>query len=236
VGVRLYRLSRRTGQQPEFLIAATFLFWGLSYPCYDIPYAMIRVDELIPAVCSYASLITLALGNAAFALFIRAVFRPDARWATWLVAAILVNLVVGVAGSGWVGDWEGINPLANPWYWLEYFGGFAPTIWMAAEGLTQYFKANRRLKLGLCEPMSCNRFLLWGIAGALWVILEVVLTANDIANALTGEWSPLLDFGVALFEIVPVVVIALVFFPPESYCRWVEGSGKRADAEPPTVD
>jgi hypothetical protein len=32
------------------------------------------------------------------------------------------------------------------------------------------------------------------------------------------------------------VVIWFVFFPPEFYRRWVEGSGKRADAVPPTVD
>jgi hypothetical protein len=194
------------------------------------------VYELVPAACSYASLVALAVGNVAFAFFIRSVFRPDARWATFLVAAITVSVVAGVAGSAWVGDWEGINPLANPWYWLKYFGSFAPATWMAAEGFAQYFKARRRLKLGLCEPMACNRFLLWGIAGALWVVLEVVLTANDFANALTGQWSQLLDFGVALFEVVPVAVIAFVFFPPEFYRRWVEGSGKRADAKPPTVD
>jgi len=236
VGVRLYRLSRRTGQLPEFLIAATFLLWTLSYLIWDIPYAIVRTGALVPVVCSYASLIVLALGNAAFAFFIRAVFRPDARWATWLVAAIVVSLVAGVVGSAWIGDWEGINPLANPWYWLEYFGSFAPAVWMGAEGFAQYFKARRRLKLGLCEPMACNRFLLWGIAGALWVILEVILTAGDLALALTGRWSGLLDFGVALFEAVPVVVIWFVFFPPEFYRRWVEGSGKRADAVPPTVD
>jgi hypothetical protein len=107
---------------------------------------------------------------------------------------------------------------------------------MAAEGFAQYFKARRRLKLGLCERMACHRFLLWGIAGALWVILEVILTAGDFALALTGQRSSLLDFGVALFEAVPVAVIWLVFFPPEFYCRWVEGGGKRAAAEPPTVD
>jgi hypothetical protein len=236
VGVRLYRLSRRTGQLPEFLIAATFLLWTLSYLIWDIPYAIFRIDELVPVVCSYASLIALALGNAAFAFFIRAVFRPDARWATWLVVAIVISLVAGVAGSAWIGDWEGINPLANPWYWLEYFGSFAPAVWLGAEGFAQYLRARRRLKLGLCEPMACNRFVLWGIAGALWVILEVILTAGDFALALTGRWSGLLDFGVALFEAVPVVVIWFVFFPPEYYCRWVEGSGKRADAEPPTVD
>jgi hypothetical protein len=107
---------------------------------------------------------------------------------------------------------------------------------MGAEGFAQYFKLRRRLKLGFCEPMACNRFLLWGVAGSLWVILEAVLTARDFAHALTGQWSILLDFGVAAFEVVPVAVIGFVFFPPEFYCRWVEGSGKPADAVPPTVD
>ncbi len=236
VGVRLYRLSRRTGQLPEFLIAACFLFWVLSYALYDIPYAIVESEELIPVVCSYGSLIALALGNAAFALFIRSVFRRDARWATWLVAAIVISLVAGVAGSAWIGDWEGINPLANHWYWLEWFGSFAPSVWMGAEGFAHYFKARRRLKLGLCDPMACNRFLLWGIAGMLWVILEEISTANDFVNALTGQWSELLGFGIALFEVAPVTIIWFVFFPPEFYCRWVEASGKPANAEPPTVD
>jgi len=236
VGVRLYRLSRRTGQLPEFLIAATFLLWVLSYLFYDIPYAIYRSDELLPAVSSYASMITLALGNVTFAIFIRAVFRPDERWAGWLVAAVVGSLVVGVAGSAWIGDWEGSNPLANPWYWLEFFGGFVPAAWMAAEGFAQYFKMRLRLKLGLCEPMTCNRFLLWGIAGVLMMILEGVISANDFAYALTGQWSLLLDFGVAAFEVIPVVVIWFVFFPPEFYCRWVERSAKPADTKAPTVD
>ena len=152
--------------------------------------------------------------------------------ATVLVAAIVVSIVAGVAGSAWVGDWEGVNPLANPWYWLECFGGFAPAVWMSAEGFALYFKMRRRLKLGLCEPMACNRFLLWGIAGVLWMILEGVVTANDFVHAVTGDWSPLLDFGVALFEVVPVAVIWLVFFPPAFYCRWVEAVGRVENAEP----
>jgi len=72
------------------------------------------------------------------------------------------SFALGVAGAGWIGDWEGTNPLANPWYWLEFFGSFAPSIWMGAEGFAQYFKKRKQLKLGLCEPMVCNRFLLIG--------------------------------------------------------------------------
>ncbi len=235
-GVRLYLLSQRTRQAPELLIALTFLFWVLSYLFYDLPYAVVRVEALVPAVCAYASLIALALGNVALALFIRAVFRRGARWATWLVGAIAVCSFVGVVGSGWVGDWEGINPLANRWYWLEWSGGFVPVAWMSAEGFAQYFRARRRLKLGLCEPLACNRFLLWGIAGALWMMLEAISSANDYVNALTGRWSELLNFGVAVFEAVPVAVICLVFFPPAAYRRWLERrAGPAADAAP-TVD
>ena len=230
VGVRLYLLSRRTGHAPETLIATSFLLWVLSYAFWDIPYAFVDSEELVPAFCSYGSLIALALGNVIFTFFIRAVFRSDARWATWLVAAIVVSNLVGVAGAGWVGDWEGDNPLANPWYWLEFFGSFAPSIWMGAEGFAQYFKTRKQLKLGFCEPMVCNRFLLWGMAGSLWFILEAIVTASDLVYALTGEWSESLGFGTALFEIVPITIVWFVFFPPEFYCRWVEGGGKPVDA------
>jgi len=236
VGVRLYSLSRRTRQTPEFLIAACFLLWVLSYLFFDVPYAFVRADALVPAFCSYGSLIALALGNAAFALFIRSVFRPDVRWATWLVAAITVSLVTGVVGSAWAGDWEGVNPLANPWYWLDGFGALAPAAWLGAEGFNHYFKARRRLKLGLCEPMDCNRFALWAIAGTLWVVLEGLLTASDIIYSLTGQWSELLVLCVAMFEAVPVAFIWLIFFPPEFYRRWVEGRGKPAGANLPMVE
>jgi hypothetical protein len=228
VGIRLFKLSRRTGHAPETLIATSFLLWMLGYAIWDIPYAFVDSEDQIPAICSFGSLIALASGNVAFAFFIRAVFRPDARWATGLVAAIAFSNLVGVAGSGWSGDWEGINPLANPWYWLEFFGSFAPTIWMGTEGFAQYFKTRKQLKLGLCEPMVCNRFLLWGLAGSLWFILEAVVAASDLVYAFTGQWSPLLGAAIAFLEFLPIAMVWFVFFPPTFYCRWVEGGG-RAD-------
>jgi hypothetical protein len=230
VGVRLLFLSRRTGHLPEVLIAASFLLWALSYAIWDIPYAFVGSEELVPAIYSYSSLVALATGTVVFTFFIRAAFRPDERWATWLVAAIAVSNLAGVAGSAWIGDWEGINPLANPWYWLEFFGASAPCAWMSAEGFAQYFKTRRRLKVGLCEPISCNRFLLWGMAGSLWVILEVVVTASDLAYAFSGYWSELLGFAIALFDVAPMAFVWFAFFPAAFYRRWVEGGGKPADA------
>jgi hypothetical protein len=230
VGVRLYRLSRRTGHLPETLVAASFLLWMLSYAIWDIPYAFVDSEELVPAVYSYCSQIALVSGTVVFAFFIRAVFRPSARWAIWLVTAIVVGNLAGVAGMAYSGDWEGTNPLANPWYWLEFFGAVAPTIWMGSEGFAQYFKTRRRLKLGLCEPMACNRFLLWGLAGSLWVILEFLVSASDLVYAFTGYWSEPLGLGIGLFEIIPIAIVWFAFFPPAFYCRWVEGGRKPVDA------
>ena len=230
VGVRLYRLSRRTGQLPDTLIAVSFLLWMFSFAIWDIHYAFVESEDLVPAAYSFGSLIALASGNIVFLFFIRSVFRPDVRWAIWLVAAIAVGNFAGVAGMAGMGDWGGIDPLANPWYWLECFGSFAPSVWMGAEGLTQYFKARRRLKLGLCEPMVCNRFLLWGVSGWLWVLLEAFVTLNDLVYAFTGQWSELVGFGMALFEVVPIAIFWFVFFPPAFYCRWVERRGKPAPA------
>ena len=232
VGMRLYLLSLRTGQLPETLIAASFLLWVLAYALYDIPYAFVGSDELISPAFAYGSLIALNSGNIALLFFIRAVFRADARWAIWLVAAVTVHNLAGILGMAYVGDWEGVNPLANPWYWLEFCGGIASSVWMGAEGFAQYFKMRRRLKLGVCEPMACNRFLLWGIAGVAWVVLEAIGAVMDVAYALTGHWPELLGMGIALFEILPAVILSFVFFPPAFYCRWVESASRAENAQP----
>ena len=68
-------------------------------------------------------------------MFTKDVFRKKQRWASWLVVAIAVCLVLGSAGSAWVGDWEQVDPLANPGYWPQTVGGLAPAVWMGVEGL-----------------------------------------------------------------------------------------------------
>jgi len=181
-------------------------------------------------------MVALALGNATFALFVRAVFRRDSRWATWLVAAIAASLAAGVVGSAFVGDWEGINPLANPWYWLEFIGGLGPSMWIGIEGIAHYLRARRRLKLGLCAVIDCYRFLLWGAAGLIWLLLEAIRSANDFVLAFTGRWSELLNLGTAVCEVVPVALIWCAFFPPECYRRWLEIGANPASALPPAID
>jgi putative Ca2+/H+ antiporter (TMEM165/GDT1 family) len=224
VGVRLYRLSRQTAHLPEYFLALTFLLWALGYALYDIPYAFTEGDESIAPLFSYSSMLTFSLGNVMLALFTKDVFRKQQRWAGWLVVAIAVCLVLGSAGSAWVGDWEQVDPLANPGYWPQTVGGLAPAIWMGVEGLAHYARARKRLEIGLCAPLICHHFLLWGLAGALWAGLEIVVVVQDFIYLSAGDWSGALGIVNGLLEIVPIGMMWLVFFAPAGYRRWIEAA------------
>ena len=227
-GARLYRFSVRTGGAPERLLSVSLVLWGFCFPLYDLPYALLDESMLTPF--SFASRIVLHMGTIAFLLFTRKVFRSRERWATWLVAGTIVCLVAGVGGSARVGDWEGFYPLSNPWYWLEWVGRTAPMAWMGIEGFVQYRRARPRRRLGLCDPLVCNRFLLWSLTGMLWVFLELVIIAQNIDYEINQRWTSSLDFAVSLLELLPVVVIWFVFFPPVSYRNWIANRAAIADA------
>jgi hypothetical protein len=224
MGAQLFRLSLRSRQIPERLLSATLLSWGLSYLVYDAFVVFAERGAEPPPWVGFSSVVVMYLGSISFAWFTRSVFRPREAWARWLVAAISVGLVAGLAGSLLLGDWTGGDPIGNPWYWPKWACGAAPLVWMGAEGFSHYARARQRRELGLCEPIDCNRYLLWGLAGVLWAVLEFVVIAQDIVYQRTGAWSASVGLAVCWLEIVPVVLIGLVFFPPAAYRRRINGS------------
>ncbi len=67
-------------------------------------------------------------------------------------------------------------------------------------------------------------WLNWGLAGALWSILEIVLVMQDFVYLSAGDWSAALGIVNGLLEIVAVAMIWLAFFTPAAYRRWIEGA------------
>jgi len=216
MGVRLHRVVTPTPGLPERYLSAAFLLWMVGYVLWDVPYALTE-DEWILAHCGFGGRVAINFGTVALALFIRTVFRPRERWAKYFVLAIAVGLLGGVAGSGWVGDWLGDRTFDNVWYWPELVANIAPSAWMAIEGMISYQGAKRRQRLGLCDPLDCNRFLLWSLAGAAWTALELSSFAQELELNLKGSWSFVTDLAVGLCEFVPVVLVWLAFFPPARY-------------------
>jgi hypothetical protein len=229
-GARLFRLSMRTHQTPERLLSVALLLWGLAYACWQLPLAISDGSLFRPLFI--AGRIFTDAGTVVSLFFMRLVFRPNSGFATGLVASVTAGLVLGFAGSAWVGDWEAIYPLRNPWWWLEWAAVTVSVAWIGVEGFHHYGMSKLRRKLGLSGALTCNRYLLWGLTGAFWTAYELAYPIQQIEFDATGSFSAFMDAVVSFVELIPIACIWLVFFPPAIYRRWIEGF----DSDPRIVE
>ncbi len=223
LGARLARLGIRTRSAAESLLGLTFLIWALSFALWVIAIAL-QGQPALESQLLIESRIANNLGGIGIAYFPLLAFRRGSTWAKRLSASIAICLVVGTAGSIWAGDFEGVDPLTNVWWWPEWIGTIAPSIWIGAEGLHHYGTIRPRVRLGLCEPIVGHRYLLWGIAGVLWTLLDVVTVAHYAEFWITGSWSATLDIFLGFCEIAVLAMIWLAFFAPASYQRRINSS------------
>jgi hypothetical protein len=223
VGIRLFALSRRTRGRPEYLLALTYLCTGVSYYLYEFP-SMFELDQ---AWILILARIIYSVGMVPLLLFTRDVFRSDSRWANPLVWAIALSLFSGVSFSTLNGDIEGliVNSL---WFWCDWIGYTAPYIWISAEALIAYRSAQKRLRLGLCEPDVVNRFLLWALFGFFAAVAGIALIPLYLEFASTQVWPDWGDYVSGGFEAISTAVLWFAFFPPAFYRRWIN----RAAATP----
>jgi hypothetical protein len=217
-GARLLRLGRRTREAPERLLGATFLFMGVSSTLYVLP--VFSTFESLWTPLNFAGRVCIIPEAVIFALFTWRVFRPAERWGGWLVWGTAILLVIGVGGSAMGGDWEGFS-ISNGWFWLEWVGYTLPFGWASSEAFAQYRQARRRVSLGLCGPLVCNRFLLWALFGALQTCLALVLLPQYANYETTNQFTAMWDALYGAIEITSLVMIGLVFFPPAFYQRWI---------------
>jgi hypothetical protein len=221
VGFRLARLASRTGERPERLLSAMFLFSGASYVLYIIPMA-ITIDALWTPF-NFAGRAIYLPAPVLIAMFTREVFRSESRFSTWMIYATAVSLVFGVGVSAVMGDWEGFS-LGNPFFWFEWVGYTIPFAWAGLEAFGQYRSSLRRQRLGLCDRMVCNRLLLWSIWGMCQVALSIVILLMYAHFEAHNEFSAVYDGLTGVIEIFCIGLIFLVFFPPRSYRKLVNGA------------
>jgi hypothetical protein len=227
VGARLLRLASQTRQLPERLLGALFLFSGASYLAYVCP--MVFAEEWLWTPLNFLGRVLYLPAAALLAIFTRRVFRPDSRWAAWLVWICIVLPVAGVGSSVLAGDWVGYS-LGNPGFWAEWVGYTFPFVWAGVEAFIQYATARRRRKHGLCDPVVCNRFLLWGIYSVVSVIASLLILPMYVYYERTGEFAAIWDRLVGAAEISSIAVIWVIFFAPAFYQRWIDNRASVADA------
>ena len=227
VGWRLLWLAARSGELPERLLGMLFLFSGLSWGLYEVP--ILFDNEALWTAFNFAGRVAYIPAAVVLAEITRRVFRPESAWARWLVRGCAAMLVVAVGGSAMQGDWEGFS-IGNPLFWLEWVGYTFPFGWAGAEALIQHRQARKRLRLGLCKPLVCNRFLLWGIFGATSVVFSFIYPIQYAEYERNGVFGSTWDTLSGAGEITSITLIWLVFFPPALYQRWVMRAAARACA------
>jgi hypothetical protein len=230
LGARLVWLGVRSRSATEWLLGLTFLIWSLSYALWLFP-IVVPSQSALESQLLIASRLTSNLGGVGFGIFPLLAFRRGSTWAKWLSTSIAICLIVGSVGSFWVGDPEGLEPLSNLWWWFDWIGEIVPAIWIGVEGLHHYGTSGTRVRLGLCEPIVRHRYLLWGLAGVFWTLLDFVVVGQYVEYWATRSWSTTLDRFVGFCEIAALGMIWLVFFSPRFYRRWIAGAASAVQPE-----
>ncbi len=226
-GIRLLRLSQRTGEAPERLLGASFCAMAVSLFFYQLP--NFPVFESVWTALVLAGRVCVIPSVVIFALFTWRVFRPAERWGEWLVWGTGILLVIGVGGSALGGDWEGYS-ISSGWFWFEWVGYTLPYGWAGVEAFVQFGHARRRLRLGLCDALVCNRYLLWASFGVLQVSLSLVILPQYYEYETSNHFAQTWDSLYGAIGIASIGMMWLTFFPPAFYKHWIQGSAPAVTA------
>ena len=227
IGIKMCGLASRTGETPERLLAVCFLGWSVAYLLYMPLFAL--PNGLFPPIIGVCEAAADVIGNSACGVFILVVFRRQEVWARCLTVAAIACLVCGASGRVPMGDADMLAVIRSPFYWM-YQGGFTVLIfWLGAEAVATYIGATRRRRIGLCDAITCNRYLLVSIAATLWITAELMEVSETVIFGLTGKWNPLMDHLLGVAEFASIAMIWLAFIPPTFYQNWIESSEKQLE-------
>jgi len=222
VGIRLVRLARRTGEGPELLIGVALLSMGpVSFP---VARAALGLQESAPGLAAGMlafSVVTLGMGGFCVAELTRRVFRPDRAWARLLVWGTLLGLVSCWGITAWK---TGFDLRGRPMDWPGYAGFVLRSgalAWTALESLRYWRLMRRRLAIGLADPATTNRFLLWGAGSAAGALNHLVVMWTAGAGSDVLHISDGLALAVSAMGLGTSVCLWLGFLPPQRYLTWL---------------
>jgi hypothetical protein len=113
--------------------------------------------------------------------------------------------------------------LDDPGFLTEWIGYTVPCVWMCCEGALSNAAANKRVRIGLCDPIVANRYLLFACFG----FCQTAACASELSwayvNSTGAASSSISEILLGGTEIASVAVLWLAFFPPLVYRRWIDG-------------
>jgi hypothetical protein len=228
VGIRLLQLGLRTRGLPELTIGTGFVVGAVVG--YVPETVALSTDWLSPdREQLILSMTQVAIRVAALSIlvFTWRVFRPEALWAAALAGLLFLCLVGSYVAFP---STQIYAQTASEQLWYDLFAVSRSLClaWGSVESLIYYAGARKRLRLGLSDPMVCNRFLLWGIGlCATSLLMATTLLAPLAGVDPTQPGWVLLE---SLAGLIGAVSIFLTFFPPPVYQRIVAQRAARLTA------
>jgi hypothetical protein len=221
LSARLFRIAWRMRSLPELLVGIHFLLAPIAISL-SIRVARFDPSDAQAVRATVWAFFTIAAGS--LLLFGWRVFRP--------------RLPMAKAGA-----WGGVLIFAAIWLHDLATGAFAetagfglrtlvftPYLWVFAESLAYHRRMRRRLRLGLADPVTTNRFLLFAIwTGGVVAVTSLGLLGAALARLGGGEAA-----GQELFSNTAILTLTrlcslpiaisiwLTFFAPSRYCDWLE--------------
>ena len=233
VTARLFALARRTRAVPERLLAITFggLFC-VGYPLTGASRVPAMVMTTEGALLFAMGSIGIVVGIAALARFPYVVFRAGKRWAAALSVGIGLMGAIGGIGAALVVAFaptrEAMIAEIQPWTIALMASVGASFFWNGLESVGYYGKMKKRAALGLSNPETTHRFLLWAVAS----FASVALIAAIMTIRITG--LPILaPLGASLISCASLLNTGcwwLAFFMPDAYRHRVLGIEPEANA------
>jgi hypothetical protein len=210
VGGRLLLLARETRQLPEVLAAITLLGMGpFGFGLTVGSAALLTTSAFAASLLWATAALVLNLSSVAGFLFTQRVYYPDhtaARAAVRCVAFVLLGLWVT---EGFAAGFSATEPASVATRIADWFR-VAALLWGGFEALRYRVRLQRRIKLGLADPVIVRRFLLWGTAmlsGGLCNAIDAT-TKLFVARALD---YPLLSLTNSAAGVVAAVCLLLAF-------------------------
>lgn len=234
VGLRLLHTAARGGGAAAWTCGFGFTLIGLlGHPLHMISGAgAVPVGEVHQALGAAGS-VFIAAGLSAFFAFTLIAFRRTQTWAWIFTGTAIVLLFASAFGQiGALATAPPEMPSAEATRTWSLSLGILSTIcyaWSGIEGVAAWTRARKRAALGLTDPLTANRILLWGMHGVCVTVLNAMLITLSAQGVNLGE-SLLAQVSTAFFSLVSSFTITLAFFPTRAWASWVRRSAALAEA------
>lgn len=221
VGIRLLARGVAAKTRPEMLLGAhALLIASGNVIVQGAVLVGLHGTKLASSIVRTGGIIVDA-GYLLFTWFCVEVYRPELP----ILRKLSVALLVAITAVQPIGVF--FEATVDPIFYSEQVLRVASYAWGSYEAFRFYAIMRRRADYGMGDPYVENRFLLWGVATTLALLIL-------IAMVITFKWTALSEIGGIALSIGAVLTVPtaflvwLAFFPPTWYREYVErklGSG-----------